>query len=154
MKRGIIIVAAVATCAAFVGYIVFARSPIDPPKIEELTDTWIGYTNDDLNFYRVTLRKDGTGLCAFVFVREPAQLYEITKWTIKGLDIKFTLKPIDADAEPIYMHGRADGWQLYLTVGGEGWARDLKLRRQSDVESALKRVTERMSKHPMVAPNK
>ena len=117
-----------------------------PPEVAQVADTWIGYTDNDLSLYRLTLHKDGSGTCAFVFVRNPALLYEVTEWRLDEYDINISLKPIDETAEPISITGETTGWLLRLKVAGEGWDRDLKMYRESDFDTILKKLKDRMQK--------
>jgi hypothetical protein len=125
---------------------VHARSVAPPPQAKALAGTWIGLTGDDLTFFRLRLDEGGGGLCASTFVREAAVLYRVTRWSIQEYDIEIGLEPVDEKAESIFLRGTADGWQLYLTVGGTSgaWSRELKMRREEDMLARLERTRERM----------
>lgn len=127
--------------------LVYARSMAPHPTVDKIADTWVGFNEDDLSYFRLTLGTNGTGLCSSTFVREPAVLYRVTQWTLRGYDIEIMLQPIDAAAEPIWMKGSTAGWHLDLQIGGKTlkWKRKLKLYRESDVQAAHTRVKERMS---------
>ncbi len=153
MSRRVTISVVAALAAGLIAYFVYARSVVPPPKVDAIADTWIGFTKDDLNLYRLTLRSDGTGVCAFTFVREPALAYEVTAWKLSGYNVEIVLKPIDPSAEPIRMKGQTAGWHLNLNVSGTGWNRDLKMYRESEVESAYERIHQRMLELEQATPD-
>jgi hypothetical protein len=146
MTKRILLVALVLLAAVAVSYLAYARSVVRPPKLEQIAASWIGYTEDDLSLFRLTLRKDGTGSCACTFVREPALLYDVSSWKLSGCSIDVTLKPIDPSAEPIHITGKTDGWHLNLNVQGKEWDRDLKMYNESDAQSAYRRLYDRMER--------
>ena len=145
MKRQDIILAGV-------GLIAFALAAhekiVPPPQIDKVADTWVGFTSDDVKYFRLTLNKMEPGMCAYTFVREPAELYRVTKWTLDDYAIDITLEPVDPNAEPIWMKGTTTGWHLNLEIGGKKlkWQRKLKLYRETDVLNAHERVKARMEK--------
>ena len=104
MKRKHLVIAAGVVLAAHL--VAHARSPVPPPTVDKIADTWIGFCEDDLYYYRLTLGANGTGMCANTFVREPAKLYRATKWTLDGYAIEIKLQPVDPEAEPIWMKGK------------------------------------------------
>ena len=118
------------------------------PKIEDISDTWIGPCENDLYYFRLTLERDGTGLCSKAWTDQPAQLYKVTKWTLKEYDIEIELTPIDSEAEQIWLKGTADGWHLNLEFGGmkNDWKRKLMLSRESSLIERMERVKKRMEK--------
>lgn len=60
----------------------------------------------------------------------------------------FSVKPIDADAEPIYLRGEANSYRLSLQVGGMdgNWERSLLLEHDSTVKERIRAVEDRASK--------
>ena len=124
------------------------------PTMEKIADTWIGFNEDDLYYYRLTLNTNGTGICANTFVNDPARLYRVTQWDLNGYNIGISLEPIDANAEPIWMKGETTGWHLNLKIGGKTlkWKRDLKMYRESDANEKYERVKARMQKAEQWGP--
>ena len=116
------------------------------PTVDNIAHTWIGFNEDDLYYYRLTLNTNGTGICANTFVNDPARLYSVTHWTLNGYNIDISLKPIDANAEPIWMKGKTAGGRLNLEIGGKTlkWKRKLKMYIESDVHDKYEKVKARM----------
>ena len=144
MKRKTLIFSVVGLIhASFVGY---ATERVPHPKVEEIADTWIGFNEDDLYYYRLNLNTNGNGICASTFVRDPAKLYRVTEWTLDNYAIEIKLEPVDPKAEPIWMKGETAGLHLDLMSGGKElkWKRKIKLYRESDVIKAHERVKTRM----------
>jgi hypothetical protein len=87
-------------------------------------------------------------LCSvYEHLRSSSRLYEVTKWTLKGYDIELTLKPIDADAWPVTMKGKARLTALYLKLGDgrkNGWRVDATCKQEKFIESAMESAKTRM----------
>jgi hypothetical protein len=124
--------------------VVLATTYARPPKPEEIAKVWIGFDSDELVFTRLDLRRNSVGSCARV---SPADTvlheygvhgYRITNWSLDGWNMKFSLSSMTTNAEPIYLHGRYNGFSLRLEVGGttNNWKRDLVLYRESRIDAA------------------
>jgi hypothetical protein len=131
-----------------VAVIAYAKKIEPPATIDKVAGAWIGFNSDDVYYYRLILNTNGTGMCANTFVRNPAELYRVTKWTLEDYAIDITLEPVDSDAEPIWMKGTTTGGHLNLEIGGKNneWTRKLKLYRETEVLANYERVKARMEK--------
>jgi len=108
-----------------------------PPEPADLIGVWIGFTEDELGFYRLDLRPDFTGYCAFVAPPDTilhvqgVRTYRVKSWRLNGWALETDLVPLGAKAA-IFLRGRYDGFALQLNVGGMGsWQRKLVLRPES-----------------------
>lgn len=112
-----------------------------PPKAADLVGVWVGFTEDELDFYRLDLRRDLTGYCASVSPPDTilhehgVDTYRITSWRLSGWALDFQLVPLSAKAEGIFLRGRYDAFTLQLEVGGtdSSWKRNLVLRPESRI---------------------
>jgi len=149
MTRRIILPAVLCLIVGFIGCLAYARSIVPPPTVAQLSNVWIGLTKNNLYFYRLELHEDGTGLCASAFVDEPAQLYEVTKWSVKKYKIKIELKPIDKYSDATCLKGSANGSVLKLEASGKDWCykQKLQLHLESHIKQQYNHVIERMKKH-------
>jgi hypothetical protein len=118
-----------------------AKSIIRPSNAKDLVGIYIGYTESNLEFYRLDLRDDFTGYCATVSAPDISlhnygvHAYRITSWKTKGWELVLDIEPLkervfskeidhityrnlSEKAEPIYMKGRVrSGKLLDLEVG-------------------------------------
>ena len=128
----------------------YASKRIPPSTIQELSTAWVGWA-DTLHYFRLELKADGTGLCALhERIRSGSRLYEITKWTLKEYDIEITLKPIDPDAWPVTMKGKAISSALRLELGDgrrNGWRAKCTLEPERVIEAAMESAKRRMRDH-------
>jgi hypothetical protein len=107
-----------------------------PPKPADVVGVWIGFTEDELDFYRLDLRRDFTGYCASVsppdtvLHEQGVDTYRINSWWLNGWALDIKLVPLGTKAEAIFLRGRYDGFTLQLEVGGTdgSWKRRLVLR--------------------------
>ena len=126
-----------------------------PPTVYQVAGVWCGYTGDELDFYRLELKKDGTGWCASIYLPDTSlyssgvHQYRIQKWELDKRMISFVLTPLTANSEPIFLKGRASSHLLHLEVGGTSlkWSRDLIMRPESnftipnrDTKEAIKKA--------------
>jgi hypothetical protein len=134
---------------AVVALTVYARSMAPHPTREQVADTWIGFTQDDLKLFRLSLDADGGGICGYTFVREPAKLYLVDGWTLSGYAIEINLIPVDQDAESIWMKGTTTGHRLNLEIGGNNlrWNRKLTMYRESEVTERREKIRHRMESY-------
>jgi hypothetical protein len=138
-----------------------AKSIARPSAAKELAGVYIGYTEDNLQFYRLELRDDFTGYCATVSAPDTVlhnygvHAYRITSWTTKRWELVLTIEPLKErvfnkeidnivyrnlgeTAEPIYMKGRVRGGKLLdLEVGevNSDWHQRLQLQSESRLKA-------------------
>lgn len=109
---------------------------VSPPTVHDVGKTWLGYTGDELAFFRLELLTNGTGWCASVHLPDTVlyeygvNAYRVTRWSLNDFQITFDLEPTSTNSEPIYLKGRTSGHTMDLEVGGTtpNWSRDLVLR--------------------------
>jgi hypothetical protein len=126
-----------------------AVKKIPPPSLASLAGAWLGGSDGGLEYFRLELRENGTGHLAVQYLSEnPAVAYSITSTSLCGYTVAFSVKPIDADAEPIYLRGEANSYRLSLKVGGTdgNWDRSLLLEHDSAVKERIRAVEDRASK--------
>ncbi|MBT3375121.1 MAG: hypothetical protein HN742_31120 [Lentisphaerae bacterium] len=107
-----------------------------PPTIQDVAKTWVGYTGDELAFFRLELMTNGTGRCASVHLPDtvPYQYgvnaYRVTRWRLKDFQVTLDLEPASTNSEPIYLKGSTSGHTMNMEVGSTalGWSRELVLR--------------------------
>ena len=119
-----------------------------PPKDSDLFGVWAGLAEDGLNYFRIDLQPDGTGLCAYVYLHDEAKLLAVEKWSAQSSRIEITLCPIDDDRNQITkIIGIAHATVMELTVFGKGWQCPLVIRREDDMERRANHVKNRMILH-------
>ena len=135
---------------------VIADKKVLPPDQSSLCGAWFGFDDDRLRFCRLELNRDGTGFFSTTLVDNPALLYFLRKWSLDGFDLKLEIRPLDANAEPIYLKGVAGEPELVLEMGGleEKWKRGLRLfnERRFLAKSEQLKVRIESHKRKLVAP--
>lgn len=124
-----------------------AAKKIPPPSLADLAGAWLG--GGDEEYFRLELRDNGTGSLTVQYLpRKPAFAYSITSTRLSGYAVAFSVKPIDADAEPIFLRGEANSYRLSLKIGGTdgNWDRLLLLERDSVVKERIRAVEDRARK--------
>ena len=90
-----------------------AKKP-GPPRMEDLVGIWVGRANA-IDYFRLDLAPDGTGLLAFVEL-DSVRLYRVSRWSLDGIRVRIALKPIDEADWEMKMGGTATSHSLQLTV--------------------------------------
>ena len=125
----------------------FGKKPL-PPRDSDLLGFWDGLTQDGLYFFRIKLEPDGTGLCAYVYLREEPRLLAVQKWSNQSGRINLALSPIDDDRNQIReINGVAHATIMNLTVLGNGWRSPLVLRPEDDIQRRFGLVKSRMENY-------
>jgi hypothetical protein len=112
-----------------------------PPKPADLVGVWVGFTEDELGFYRLDLRPDFTGYCASVsppntiLHEQGVNTYRVNSWRLSGWALETKLVPVGTKPESIFLRGSYDRFTLQLKVGGidGSWKRKLVLRPESSI---------------------
>jgi hypothetical protein len=124
----------------------FARVTSFPPKASQLYGTWVGFSEEANNFYRLTLR-DGQGTFAFSEAissnSASCKIYHVDRWSVdaKGqLAMKAT--GLQTNYEPIALSGNAYTYMIKFALGrrGGGWQRAGILHREEVVERGLQNL--------------
>ncbi|HWY68899.1 MAG TPA: hypothetical protein VNX88_09555 [Terriglobales bacterium] len=122
-----------------------ASKKASPATAKELVGIWVGFDDDDLTFTGLDLRADSTGYCArtspvdTILHDYGVQVYRIKKWSISGWDLTIDVAPVTANAESVYLKGRARGIaSLKLEIGGvkDKWKMGMLLSPESRVEAS------------------
>lgn len=143
MKRSIKVILVLPVAAILTGCVFPLPSSLwcdgskaGPPTVEQVANTWVGYTNDELMFFRLELNTNGSGRCAFVHLPDTClyeygvKKYSIRKWGLDSGRIEFELQPTSTKDWPIYLKGMASGHMMHLEVGAPdgSWSRKLVMR--------------------------
>lgn len=108
LLRAYLVSAVAVTVTAFCGSEAVAKK-IPPPSLAGLAGVWLGGSDGGWEYFRLELRENGTGNLAVQYLpNDPAVAYSITSISLSGYTVTFSVKPIDADAEPIFLRGEAN----------------------------------------------
>ena len=127
------------------------------PTMECLAGVWIGGSPVQLEFMRINLDSSGKGLLTLQYIPgQAAEAYSLTIESLDGYEIRFNVIPIDEDAEPIYLKGKAFCGDLHLEfgrAGEQGWSRSIILDRYSQFLERLEAVEKRAREYEQQSPN-
>ena len=127
--------------------VVADKKPL-PVTDADMLGTWVGLTEDALDYFRIDLQPGGKGLCAYVYVHNEARLLAVDKWSTQAGRIQIAVTPVDDDRNQITkMTGTAHSTVMELTVFGKDWQRRLVMRREEDMEQRANLVRNRMEQH-------
>ena len=119
-----------------------------PVTDADILGTWVGLTEDGLDYFRLDLRPGGEGLCAYAYVHNKARLLEVASWSTQAGKILIGLRPVDNDPNGVTkMEGTAHTTVMDLKVVGQGWQRGLVMRREEDLERRVDLVKTRMERY-------
>src|SRR5262245_13686686 len=111
-----------AACLVFVAITndASARKRVPPPAMSDLATVWVGSeANGSLEYFRLELDEQGQGLLTVQWLpNQPAQAYRVAATRLDKYSVEFTLQPIDAKAEPMYLRGTGVSNRLTLEAGG------------------------------------
>jgi len=99
-----------------------------------------------LELLRLELDAQGVGLLTVQWLPgQPAQAYRVPRTSLKDYDIEFVVHPIDPDAAPMYLRGRATRGLLDLRAGGKNpdWERRFVFEPLADLTARLDSVNQR-----------
>ncbi len=119
----------------------------NPPERKSFAGVWQGFSQDQLEFARLELNENGTGLLAISFLpTSPPEKYFVTKWTLKDFQVEFAIEPAEPGAEPVALEnvilGLEDLECVLRPVHGGDWSRKMTLFN----EKALQERSERARK--------
>ena len=105
------------------------------PKEEWFVGHWIGFTTDDVYFFRLRLDPGGTGLCARVFLDDQPSLLSVSRWTLIDRMILVDTVPLDGDTWALKMTGNElGGTGMQLKVKSDDvnkWERVIEFKKES-----------------------
>ena len=127
-----------------------ATKPVPPPTMNDLAHVWIGTSiRGILDFFRLEVSDKGVGTLTIQYLPdEPAVAYQVTKTTLTGFTVVFSVKPIDKEAEPLLLRGHASATGLDLEASEPvgGWRLAVFLQREENILGRLKAVTDRAAR--------
>lgn len=126
----------------------FGLSKVPEPKLSDLATSWLGGSQDALQYFRLELDDTGHGILVVQYLpHNPAHLYEVSVSKLNGYKINFDVRAID-NAEPIFLRGRALPFELNLEIGGSErtWKNKIFLEKEERVLERIHVVTERATK--------
>jgi hypothetical protein len=110
-----------------------------PPDKNRFVGVWQGFSETQIEFARLELKEDATGLLAVSFLPDSVpDKYLVTKWAVKD-QLELALKPADPATEPISLENLKLGVDVLPFVlrplhGGD-WSCQLKLFRDKSFQS-------------------
>lgn len=104
----------------------------NPPDKTSFVGSWHGFSEGHLEFARLELNEDGTGLLAISFLpNAPPNTYVVTNWSVRDFELDIAVEIADPDAEPIKLENvgfAIDALELkMLPVHGGNWSRKMIL---------------------------
>jgi hypothetical protein len=122
-----------------------ASKKVAPPNREDMLGNWFGFEESGLEFCRLELNDDGTGLFAYVFVNDNvAELHSIKEWSLTGINIKFETETTDPHDFAITLTGVGGAHLMRLDMAGVGmkWKHRLTLYNEKEFLSRNEKVKE------------
>ncbi len=127
----------------------------NPPEAKRFVGVWQGFSESQLEFARLELKSDATGLLAVSFLPDSVpDKYIVTRWSLKD-QLDLVIKPAEPGAEPVTMENLklgTDALQFVLRpVHGGDWSCRLKLFNEKTFQTrsnAAKKALERIQKQP------
>ncbi len=126
----------------------------NPPEAKRFVGVWQGFSETQIEFARLELKPDGTGLLAVSFLPDSApDKYIVTRWSLKD-QLELVIKPGEPKAEPVTMTNLklgTDVLQFVLRpVHGSEWVCRLKLFNEKtflERSAAAKKVLDTLQKN-------
>ena len=112
----------------------------------DLATGWLGGQPKGIEYARVDLAEDGTGLLVVQYLPQNAPVaYEITGTTLSAGRVEFDVRTLDRPDEPVYLRGRATPVALDLEIGAldRKWKRKLSMEREDTVRGRIDAVSAR-----------
>ena len=108
----------------------------DPPKRKAFIGVWHGYSESHLEFARLELRKDGTGLLVISYLPDsPPNVYRVKQWSQQRFKVDITVEPADPEAEPVTLEKISlEIDSLDLELHGKGWERKMTLFNEAEFQ--------------------
>jgi len=126
-----------------------------PPEKKRFVGVWQGFSESQIEFARLELKEDGTGLLAVSFLPDSApDKYLVTQWTLKD-QLELAIKPAEPGAEPLTLQNVKLGMDVLQfalrPVHGGDWNCRLKLYNEKTFQkraNAVKKALEGLEKTP------
>jgi hypothetical protein len=124
-----------------------ARSLVPPAQLPDLATAWLGGApRPVVEYFRLELDAAGKGILVVQSLpKSPPLLYEVSVARLKGYDVEFDVRPVDSNAQAVYLRGKATILALELEFGDfdRNWKRKIYLEREEQVLERIRMVTER-----------
>jgi len=119
------------------------HSEVLPRSLDEnqLRGVWIGYDQDCLLFYRLSLDRNKKGSCTVLYLDELAGIYAVDDWETKAWEMTLVLSVASKDAERIKMTVLSvDQSEIQIRVSGEerDWEHRLVLHREDSLLRSIR----------------
>jgi hypothetical protein len=117
-----------------------------PPSRKAFIGTWEGYSESHLEFARLELSEDGTGLFVLSELPDsPPSAYRVMQWSQRDWNLDLGLEAAQAEAEPIALKNVALGFDtLDGEIYGNGWERKMTLVNLTEFERRATAVKKSM----------
>lgn len=149
---------------AVISMVSWARKMAEPAEPSEVTTEWVGFTEDNLNFYDIILLPEGRGVLTSYFVdyqgvedlsktsgQRPLAYFQIEKWTLDGPDLTILAKPHSRNSgviekslkieTSVYGGTKAMSKVMSGKVGGaNGWSRKITLHKKEILSGVMDRA--------------
>lgn len=115
--------------------LVQASKKVRSPTHAELSQVWVGISEDELYLMRLSLSPDGQGYGAYSFLDQEPRAFRISLWVYRPPDLQFTIESVDG--RPLTtssLKGSVVGSAMQLTMTAKGWSRSLSFRSEADLE--------------------
>jgi hypothetical protein len=128
--------------------LLFARTYARPPAREAFLGAWQGYSESHLEFARLELDEDGTGLLAVSYLpQSPPVAYRVTNWVQRGFILDMSATSADMDAEAVTFRDVRYGIEsISLELRGKGWNRKMVLLSETRFQKRLTDASDRLKK--------
>jgi hypothetical protein len=123
-----------------------AHKPVKQATLGDLATVWVGGDAGGLEFFRLELAGDGTGLLTVQWLPDqPANAYKVLATRLSGYQVAFVLETVDGLEKSLYLRGTAYPSLLELEAGAHepNWRRKLVLQPHSKLLTRLKAVSDR-----------
>ena len=108
----------------------------NPPDRKVFIGAWHGYSESHLEFGRLELKENGTGLFAISYLpNSPPSIYRVKQWLQRRLNLDITVESEEPDAEPITLQNVTYGIDsLEFELHGKGWNRKMTLLNETEFQ--------------------
>jgi hypothetical protein len=148
VQRRVMLVVA-ATILVVSATIAVATSLVPLPTMKDLAQVWMGGDRSHIWYSRLELNESGGGTLIIQYLpMYPPQAYRVTRTRLAQYDLELKVVPIDADAEPVYVRGKAYPGRLELKIGGRSgkWESqvtfDTSVRIMTQIEALNRRASD------------
>lgn len=122
-----------------------ASKKMRPLTQAEVSQAWVGISEDELYIFRISLSAEGGGGGAYAFADSDPRPFRISSWKYKPPSILITMEPVDRS--PLVadrLVGEISGIRMNLVMSGKGWSRSLTFRREDVLLRRWSRIKEAM----------